>query len=460
MTSDINIQVAAPHRSASSAAKAQEAVASCQITKPESKPATGGCARTKDVHANMHRPLFREEALQAQHRSLDGEVVLVRPVPFSVLSIGAAFLSFFLLAFLFFGTYTRTETVTGVLKPVAGLTTVFSIRRGIVNEIKVHSGDHVEKGQLLMIVGHSRSSGNAENIDEEIATQMHASIALLEEQRRQLKSMKEIDLQRIRAQIANLQQDIATIDEQVNIQEERAALLKEDAEGVKSLLADYLIAESEHRRKYEQYLQVQLELKRLERERVAKIAERKSSELELKRIPGDYHFRVAELARSITQLRQQLIEVDADRSTAVRAPVTGRIATVLAEEGNEADPRRPVLKILPEGSLLEAELYVPSASPSGPESRGPSSRRIRRSGLSTALFRISALVLMGATLRISRIRAFPLASLPRNSTSDNRSIVFAWRHRNSALAPTQVPKPIRFSQACWLTQNSLVASYA
>ena len=48
------------------------------------------------------------------------------------------------------------------------------------------------------------------------------------------------------------------------------------------------------------------------------------------------------------------------RAYVVRAPIAGRVSSLQASVGQAADPQRLQLQIVPDGSALQAELFVPS----------------------------------------------------------------------------------------------------
>ena len=71
----------------------------------------------------------------------------------------------------------------------------------------------------------------------------------------------------------------------------------------------------------------------------------------------------AQLARRLQPLQSELAELDrrsaetgGRQSFAVRAPIAGRVANIQAKAGQMADPRRPLLDILPLKSPLQAAL--------------------------------------------------------------------------------------------------------
>ena len=64
--------------------------------------------------------MFRQEALDAQHAGGLGEIVLIRPVSFSFLTLLAAAMALLVVGFFLFGSYTKRSTVSGQLVPASG----------------------------------------------------------------------------------------------------------------------------------------------------------------------------------------------------------------------------------------------------------------------------------------------------------------------------------------------------
>jgi membrane fusion protein len=79
----------------------------------------------------------------------------------------------------------------------------------------------------------------------------------------------------------------------------------------------------------------------------------------LTELPGRSADRLATLRAAAAQIDSRLSEAEAQRAYLVVAPVSGRISAVQATAGNQADPTRPLLSIVPEGEKLQAVLFVP-----------------------------------------------------------------------------------------------------
>ena len=73
--------------------------------------------------------MFRQEALDAQHAGGLGEIVLIRPVSFTFLTLLAAAMALLVVGFFLFGSYTKRSTVSGQLVPASGQVKVPRRRR-------------------------------------------------------------------------------------------------------------------------------------------------------------------------------------------------------------------------------------------------------------------------------------------------------------------------------------------
>jgi len=72
--------------------------------------------------------MFRHDALKAHQIKWLGDIVLVRPVSFTFLTVFSLGLAATIIVFSIFGTYTKRITVTGQLIPDTGLMKIYTVR--------------------------------------------------------------------------------------------------------------------------------------------------------------------------------------------------------------------------------------------------------------------------------------------------------------------------------------------
>jgi len=127
--------------------------------------------------------LFRTEVSDKRRdENFFGDVVLIRPVSFSV------YISLFVLfiialgSFLFFGKYASKETVLGVVNPQSGLVKVYAPQRGIVMSRNINEGDDVQKGDIIYNVTTERHLGGGQEVQAFVAEETEKSITIIESQ--------------------------------------------------------------------------------------------------------------------------------------------------------------------------------------------------------------------------------------------------------------------------------------
>jgi membrane fusion protein len=70
--------------------------------------------------------------------------------------------------------------------------------------------------------------------------------------------------------------------------------------------------------------------------------------------------RLAVLVGAVAEVEGRIAEVDGQHAALLTAPVRGRVSALQAFVGKEADPAMPLMSIVPEGGVLQAQLLVPA----------------------------------------------------------------------------------------------------
>ena len=98
----------------------------------------------------------------------------------------------------------------------------------------------------------------------------------------------------------------------------------------------------------------------LAKERLGKDLELSELQDKLRQLPITTGESVSRTEGDIAEIETRLKDVDRQRGYQLRAPIAGRISALQAWVGKSADPRLPVLSIVPDGGFLEADLLVPA----------------------------------------------------------------------------------------------------
>ena len=114
---------------------------------------------------------FREEFLEAKSQKWAGNVVLTRPFSFTFLTVCSIAIGLAIIIFIFFGGYTKRNTVQGQLVPKDGLVQVYSSSQGLISKQLVTEGQVIKKDDALYSISTARydNEGSASNaIDKEL----------------------------------------------------------------------------------------------------------------------------------------------------------------------------------------------------------------------------------------------------------------------------------------------------
>lgn len=304
--------------------------------------------------------LYRSEALESRRQRLEGDVLLTRSLPLWVMTglLTAITVSISLWAVL--GHYSRTETVAGSLVPEGVLSKVYAERPGQLVWLGVKDGDTVRQGQPIATI---RTEQNLEDGASPDAERL-ASVA---EQTRL--TARELDFENDRAAkehtrlvrlIRDLGSERAQMTSQIDLQKQAVASTRQSFDAMTVLVGQGFETRTEYEQRRQAWLAAATQLQSMIQQ-IAQLDERRSqAEADLAKLPSDHAGKVADLHSSIDQLDQRRIDIQGGHAFTITAPIAGRVTAVQAMAGRNADTRRPLLAIVPQGAAMQATLYAPS----------------------------------------------------------------------------------------------------
>lgn len=305
--------------------------------------------------------LFRPEVLEAKRGSRLGSISLAQPVRLWVLTGVGAMSAAMVLAFLVFGEYTRRSRVAGELVPDLGLSTVVSPSAGVIAALHADEGDYVQRQAGLLLINVPRVTGAGDDTLGVLRDGQHARLAsvgtLQDSQDRQLLVQQQgLQQQRdtLRLEIAQLEAEIHTRGEQVRIGRETVQRYRQ--------VADQRYVSLVQLNQQEQSMLDMLNAQQsLKRQSTSLRRTLQQLEQTLAEVPQQRRASRAAAERDIAALRQEAVQMEADGELLLRAPVAGLVASRLVEAGQAVKTGQPILSLLPNGSLLRAQLLVPSS---------------------------------------------------------------------------------------------------
>ncbi len=308
----------------------------------------------------MEHALFRKEAMEHQrHRGL-GDVILATAPGSRQLALLTLLAAALTIAFVCYGEFTRKAHVSGYLVPDKGLIKVYAPAAGTVIERRVDEGQQVKRGDPLAVVSTERSSLDT------VQTQA-AAIGLVKQRRDSLRrerlAREEIDrlkLQRLDRRIASLEHEIGKLDDSRKTQRQRLLAAEQTAARFAKLRTDKFVADAQVQQTMDIALDQRGRLQDLERDHIALEGEREALRFERDSALLEAQTHLAALTREIAELDQELTVYESNRDMVVTAPTDGIVTAILIEPGQHTQPDAPLLNIIPDGAILEAQLLVPS----------------------------------------------------------------------------------------------------
>jgi membrane fusion protein len=305
--------------------------------------------------------LFRQEAIEFQQRHRRwGNVAALQPVSTKIvawlLAVSAAAILFFLLV----AQYSRKEIAVGYLTPTTGTAKIFAPHRGTIQRIYVQEGDRVEEGQPLLAVETNQIAADGVDVNASMLDTLLAQRELLAKNIAGEEQRATSEGERLTALLRGLQSEVAQIEGQIKIQGERLGVVESDMAAAEQLRAKGIMAEGDFRRRHIIMLEQRQAAAALNQQIAARKNQVTETEFSLHELPTVMAQKIQALRNDLAATEQRIAVINGRRAYVVRAPTTGRVSTLQATVGQNVDPQRLQLEIIPEDAVLQAELFVPA----------------------------------------------------------------------------------------------------
>src|SRR4051794_19869245 len=158
------------------------------------------------------RQLFRQEAIDFQRGQGEfGEITLLQPVSTKLLAWSLLAVVAVAIVFLCFAQFSRKQTVPGFLIPANGTMKVFPTREGVVSELYVEEGQHVDAGAPLFTVATPEVAADGEDVNAAKLASMRHQKQMLENQIAAEQRTGAAERDRLKALVASSEAEIGDI---------------------------------------------------------------------------------------------------------------------------------------------------------------------------------------------------------------------------------------------------------
>lgn len=304
--------------------------------------------------------LFRKEAIIHQGQKLDGEVTIATHMSFNVVTALVVMIIFVGFSYLLLGEYHRKEVVAGYLRPTTGLSKVYPLASGRIDEIFVKEGQVVEKGQLLARIRMEKHLSSGEEVTESIMRELLAQKSLVQKNIETQEKLLIVNQDKSASQIESMQAQISQANNQQTILKERLALSEKKLSDTLLLIKDGFASEREYQELQDRHLTMKQQIEDIHSQVLSQSEQLAQLRFQAKQLPLQSEEQIAQLSSQLAGINQQISQTDAQRGLDVRSNRAGKITNLLLKSGMMTQVNRPLMTILPEGATLEAVLFVPT----------------------------------------------------------------------------------------------------
>lgn len=303
--------------------------------------------------------LFREQAINHKSHRFHGTVLLARTWSYPALTLLFCLIIAAVIAFALNFGFTRKETVGGVLVPERGTVRLATPQAGVVTRLFVREGQQVRPGDPLYLLSGERTSA-AGATEAAVNTTLQARIAHLNRELAQQAQQHGNKGQELERRLGNLQASLAQIRAELALRRQKVQIMREVSRNVADLAKEGAVSRNTASDKAAELMEQEARISALELERLAMQREIGSLGASRADLPLQSGREASQLQRDIEALKQQASESEARRELLVRAEQSGRIAAIVLDQGQAVTADQRVASLLPDGSVLEAELYAPT----------------------------------------------------------------------------------------------------
>ena len=304
--------------------------------------------------------LFRQEALAEQQTQWLGTVLLEPRISHRISMLVSVSAAFAIVLVLVFGSYTRKEKISGWLMPEKGIVRVLPPQAGVIAEIRVKEGAKVAKGDPLIVLSSDVRSEALGATGEEVVRQLTS-------RRENLGAQKQTEISLSAQQSVELEQRLLSLNsedrlllDEVDIHRQRLQISKDSLARARKLLDRGIITKASFSATESEYLDQTAKQQSLERSLSQLRREISAAQLARQELPAQLTTKTASITREVAELDQRIAEAEARREFVVVAPQNGTVTGIQTEPGGSASLGVPLMSIVPNDTVLQAQLFSPS----------------------------------------------------------------------------------------------------
>ncbi len=304
--------------------------------------------------------LFRKQVFEARQKRLYGQVLIVTPIKFWVVTGFLCAIIAVLIVFLATASFARIETVRGAVVPTKGIVQVRAPSGGVLTDFTLTEGEAVTGGQ---VVGRITTSAAADGVGTRTGAELNRivdHVSQIESRMEQSAAVLALDLAAKDRERRELTTQITNSVEMLDLQIEMLGEAEKNAARTSKLSARNLVNAEVVSQRNTGLIQARQDVHQMRSDiRILKI-QRDNIALDQEQLRAKARLNQMEFEAEKARLLGESSIITGAQAFELIVPVTGTATAVLASDGYNLIPERQVFSILPENSGFVVELYVPS----------------------------------------------------------------------------------------------------
>lgn len=304
--------------------------------------------------------LFREEVFEGRRARLHGEVILSQPLSTRMFVTALLLIIVVAGAWISSGTYSRVETVPGLLVTDIPSAKVVAMQNGIVSELPVIEGQNVEKGDRLLVINSDRQVTSGGDVAGRSLDAVKARRQLSETRLALVDNRASAERSRLLTVINSTESQAADLREQIALQEQVVDSNQRIFAQISEVVEQGFVSKVEYERRRQTMLNAQQSLSGLRQRLSANLGEAEQARAQLAAANIEAAQNTSTIQEGLQTLSAEEARLEGEQSYVITAPIGGRVSALATGLGRPANAGRPLMIIVPDNAQLEAELYAPT----------------------------------------------------------------------------------------------------
>ena len=307
----------------------------------------------------MSKEIFRNEVLDnKKSKTWEGDIALPNTFSLKIFIFALLFILTAILFFLVLGSYTERRTVSGYLTPVKGIVKITAPSSGTIEYINVEENQYVELNDELITIRND-VYGNEGDYDTQIKENLNDRLTILSNQNALINRTYDENKNIINANISDLEERLIINSAQINNVMERISSVKNKYNKYANVAILGAISELELQVVKDEISTLNFDLYGYQEARSLIQSQLKAEALRIKQLQAQEKKELNELTLQKEEVKQSLIEIDKQKTIIVKAPVSGEITALNIHPSQIVDKSSLLFNILPNNSVLKANLLIP-----------------------------------------------------------------------------------------------------